>query len=79
MGLGDVYKRQPKNRASYDKINSVIGTNNLVWIEDEMEILDTIESQRHGILLWRLFLIIAIILFLLESYLSKPNPNSLKS
>ena len=72
-------KESPKNRASYDKINSVIGNNNLVWIEDEMEIQDTIESQRHGILLWRLFLIIAIILFLLESYLSKPNPNSLKS
>ena len=72
-------KESPKNRASYDKINSVIGKNNLVWIENEMEIQDTIESQRHGILLWRLFLIIAIILFLLESYLSKPNPNSLKS
>ena len=72
-------KESPKNRASYDKINSVIGNNNLVWIEDEMEIQDTIESQRHGILLWRLFLIIAIMLFLLESYLSKPNPNSLKS
>ena len=72
-------KESPKNRASYDKINSVISNNNLVWIEDEMEIQDTIESQRHGILLWRLFLIIAIILFLLESYLSKPNPNSLKS
>lgn len=72
-------KESPKNRASYDKINSVIGSNNLVWIEDEMEIQDTIESQRHGILLWRLFLIIAIMLFLLESYLSKPNPNSLKS
>ena len=72
-------KESPKNRSSYGKINSVIGNNNLVWIEDEMEIQDTIESQRHGILLWRLFLIIAIILFLLESYLSKPNPNSLKS
>ena len=72
-------KESPKNRASYDKINSVIGKNNLVWIENEMEIQDTIESQRHGTLLWRLFLIIAIILFLLESYLSKPNPNSLKS
>ena len=72
-------KESPKNRASYDKVNSVIGNNNLVWIEDEIEIQDTIESQRHGILLWRLFLIIAIILFLLESYLSKPNPNSLKS
>ena len=72
-------KESPKYRTSYEKINSVIGNNNIVWIENEMEIQDTIESQRHGILLWRLFLIIAIILFLLESYLSKPNPNSLKS
>ena len=72
-------KESPKNRSSYGKINSVIGNNNLVWIKNEMKIQDTIESQRHGTLLWRLFLIIAIMLFLLESYLSKPNPNSLKS
>ncbi len=72
-------KESPKYRSSYEKINSVIGNDNLVWISNEISIQDTIESKRHGRLLWRLFLIIAIILFLLESYLSKPNPNALKS
>ena len=69
----------PKYRASPEKIKSVIGNDNLIWVTNEMSIKETIESQRHGRLLWRIFLLIAIILFLLESYISKPNPNALKS
>ena len=72
-------KESPKYRASYEKINSAIGNNNLVWIENETLINEAIESQRYGRHLWRIFLIIAIILFLLESFISKPNPNALKS
>jgi hypothetical protein len=69
----------PKYRASSEKIKSVIGNDNLIWVTNEMSIKETIEAQRHGRLLWRIFLLIAIILFLLESYISKPNPNALKS
>ena len=68
----------PKYRSSFEKINLAVGNNNLVLITNEMAFQETIQSQRHGRLLWRTFLIIAIILFLLESYLSKPNPNALR-
>ena len=69
----------PKYRANFEKIKSVIGKNNLVWITNETPIKETIESQRNGQLLWRIFLLIAIILFFIESYVSRPDPKSLKS
>jgi hypothetical protein len=69
----------PKYRTSFEKIYSAIGADNLVWVSNDMSIKETIRSQRFGKLLWRTFLLIAIILFLLESYISKPNPNAMKS
>ena len=68
----------PKYRTSFEKIYSAIGADNLVWVSNDMSIKETIRSQRFGKLLWRTFLLIAIILFLLESYISKPNPNAMK-
>ena len=68
----------PKYRTSFEKIYSAIGADNLVWVSNDMSIKETIRSQRFGKLLWRIFLLIAIILFLLESYISKPNPNAMK-
>ena len=69
----------PKYRAKPEKIKSIIGKDNLVWLTNEMSIKDTIVSQRNGQFLWRTFLLIAIILFFIESYVSRPNPKSLKS
>ena len=68
----------PKYRTSFEKIYSAIGADNLVWVSNDMSINETIRAQRFGKLLWRTFLLIAIILFLLESYISKPNPNAMK-
>ena len=68
----------PKYRTSFEKIYSAIGADNLVWVSNDMSIKETIISQRFGKLLWRTFLLIGIILFLLESYISKPNPNAMK-
>ena len=42
------------------------------------DIVQTITTQRHGKALWRFFLMIAIALFMLESYLSRPSPDALK-
>ena len=44
-----------------------------------MDIGDTILTQRHGQALWRTFLIVAIILFMIESYLSRPRPDAIKN
>ena len=41
-------------------------------------ISDIIKSQRHGRSLWKLFLIIAIMLFLFESLISRPIKEQIK-
>ena len=47
-------------------------------LSNEKNIADAIKSQRHGRSLWKLFLIIAIILFLFESYISRPIKEQIK-
>ena len=68
----------PKLRSSFNEISSVIGSDNLVWISSEMPKEEIIGSTRYGQLLWRIFLIIAIVLFMVESFISRPNQTSLK-
>ncbi len=47
-------------------------------MHQESDIVNLINSQRHGTSLWRLFLIFAILLFLFESLLSKPILRKIK-
>lgn len=68
----------PKLRANSDEIINLLGKNRTVWITPGTSIKDKIESQRHGRSLWRTFLIIVVVLFILESYLSRPKRDSLK-
>jgi hypothetical protein len=70
---------KPSLRADQDQIISVVGQNKTVWITPGMDIGDTILTQRHGQALWRTFLIVAIILFMIESYLSRPRPDAIKT
>ena len=70
---------KPSLRADQDQIISVVGQNKTVWITPGMDIGNTILTQRHGQALWRTFLIVAIILFMIESYLSRPRPDAIKT
>ena len=56
-----------------EKINEKISNLNYKWISKKSNIEETISSNRHGMSLWRLFLIIAIMLYIIESYLSRPK------
>ena len=69
----------PKLRLTSTALSATLGDENLVWIDNGDPIKETIESQRHGRSLWRTFLIIAISLFMLESYISRPKRGALKS
>ena len=69
---------KPNLRAQSNQIMSILGKNRTVWINPGTDIVQTITTQRHGKALWRFFLMIAIALFMLESYLSRPSPDALK-
>ena len=61
------------------KINEKISNLNYKWIPKKSNIEETISSNRHGMSLWRFFLLIAIILYLIESFLSRPRKNLTKN
>ena len=61
------------------KINEKISNLNYKWITKKSNIEETITSNRHGMSLWRFFLLIAIILYIFESFLSRPQKNLFKN
>jgi len=69
----------PKLRASTNEIFQAVGADRMVWLSPGTPIKETIESQRHGRTLWRTFLIIALALFMIESYLSRPKRDGMKT
>ena len=69
----------PKLRATSNEIVQTVGADNMVWISPGTSIKETIESQRYGRALWRTFLVIALALFIIESYLSRPKRDALKT
>lgn len=69
----------PKLRVSSNEIVQAVGTDKMVWISPGTPIKETIESQRHGRALWRTFLLIALALLMIESYLSRPKRDALKT
>ena len=70
---------KPNLRVTANEIISGMGKSRTVWIRPEGNVKETITTRRHGRALWRLFLIMAIIFFLVESFLSRPRSNSIKS
>ena len=69
----------PKFRVKKQDLMDIIGTEKSEWINSDDNIIDILKSNRHGRSLWRTFLIIAIILFLIESILSRPKLGSIKN
>ncbi|MBT5176915.1 MAG: hypothetical protein HN710_02865 [Candidatus Marinimicrobia bacterium] len=70
---------KPNLRATSNEVISVIGKNKTVWINPESDVKEAITTRRHGRTLWRLFLILAIIIFMVESFLSRPRPDAMKN
>jgi len=62
----------PNIRADLNEVIMQFKSNNAMILRDENNIIESIKSQRHGTSLWKFFLLIAIILFLTESYISRP-------
>ena len=64
---------------TYFKLIDIFGTDRFKWIDTGTDIISTIKAKRHGRSLWRTFLIIAIGLLFIESFLSRPRLNALKN
>ena len=62
----------PKIRADISEMLNDFDNNNASILSEDQDVVNSIKSQRHGKSLWRIFLIIAISLFLIESILSRP-------
>ncbi len=68
----------PNIRADLAQVIKQFKSNNVVTLSNEKNISEVIKSQRHGRSLWKQFLIIAIILFLFESFISRPIKEQIK-
>ena len=72
-------REYPSSYSYKRKINEKISNLNYKWITKKSNIEETITSNRHGMSLWRFFLLIAIILYIFESFLSRPQKNLFKN
>ena len=63
----------PNIRASKEQINEILSPLGVLWIFSNSNIEELISSNRHGRSLWKFFLMIAIILFLIETFISRPR------
>ena len=72
-------REYPSSNNYKRKINEKITNLNYKWIPKKSNIEETISSNRHGMSLWRFFLLFAIILFIVESFLSRPQNNFFKN
>ena len=68
----------PNIRADLGQVIKQFKSSNAVTLSNEKNISEVIKSQRHGRSLWKLFLIIAIMLFLFESFISRPIKEQIK-
>ena len=75
--------RQAIYRTQYLKIisdiDNFINSEQVRWLKIENNFEELFSEIRHGKTLWKLFLIIAIILFIIETILSRPQPLKMKS
>ena len=63
----------PKIRANLNEVVNSFQSKNASILLEKQGIVESIKSQRHGKSLWRIFLIISISLFLIESIISRPT------
>ena len=69
---------KPSLRAREDQVISILGESRSVWIHPGSDVKGIISSHRQGKALWRTFLILAIALLMLESYLSRMRTEEIK-
>ena len=68
-------REYPNSFSLKKRINEKISNLNYRWISKKSNIVESISSNRHGMSLWRFFLLIVIILYIIETYLSRPRKN----
>ena len=69
----------PKIRVKKQDLMDAFGAEKSEWINTDDDIINILKLNRHGRSLWRTFLIIAFILFLIESIISRPKLGSIKN
>ena len=69
----------PKIRVKKQDLMDAFSAEKSEWINTDDDIINILKSNRHGRSLWRTFLIIAFILFLIESIISRPKLGSIKN
>jgi len=69
----------PVNRVSGQRIVNTIGSAQAQYIAPGQNTTEVLQDLRYGKALWRNFLLIAIILFLLETIIGRPNIQAMKS
>jgi len=69
----------PKIRANINEIINNFELSKASILLEGQDIVELIKSNRHGKSLWRIFLIIAVFLFLIESLLSRPIQKKLRN
>ena len=69
--------KDQKYRTSSNVDTDIIIVGRAIYNSPNIE--ETISSNRHGMSLWRFFLLIAIILYTIESFLSRPKKNLTKN
>ena len=81
-----VPKTQPKTQLKTqpqtggDKCNiPIIDNKDIRWLEIEENFPKIFSETRHGKSLWKIFLLIALILFLIETLLGKPEQIKMKT
>lgn len=68
----------PSVRADQERILSVFPTEQIRWIEPTHNLNDELAAIRYGKSLWRIFLLLAIFLLVLETALGRMNPGAFK-
>ena len=69
----------PKIRVDKENLMSVVDSEKSVWINSDDDVVSILKSNRHGRSIWRTFLIIAILLFIAESIISRPKVGAIKN
>ena len=69
----------PKIRVDKENLMNVVDSEKSVWINPDDDVVSILKSKRHGRSIWRTFLIIAILLFIVESIISRPKVGAIKN
>ena len=67
-----------KGSFSKNEISSVLSDEMYRWVNIDKNFNDVFNETRQGKSLWKIFLLIALILFLLETWIGRPTSNNIK-